>query len=282
MLSAKVWVGDVRRSQGTEALAKQEGQVAAKQLDATQTELAALRTEVQNKKRRIEQASQYPTISPQLLALVEGGLPSGASAAWAELRQQLGIGWSSSPDCVLVSKRVVGRFPYSRLNANANFTETACDLLEILPQERTAADSVLQKNLNQSLNVKFSEPNGDIVAQYTVVPPDPGSELSLSNNLVGGLTEALGSERTSLLFPNIWYEFKSHIGPPEPETVTVRQSIVDGQPDVMWEASRGNTVIFSEPVRYAHYPAWFLEIFPGGWQTLADRAGFQLPSRFHQ
>jgi hypothetical protein len=25
-----------------------------------------------------------------------------------------------------------------------------------------------------------------------------------------------------------------------------------------------------------------LQIFPGGWQTLADREGFQLPSRYQQ
>ncbi|HZR19764.1 MAG TPA: hypothetical protein VFE51_20935 [Verrucomicrobiae bacterium] len=282
VLSARAWLGDATRSQDTAVRMKHEGKVAANQLEATRTELAALRTEVQNKKRRIEEASLYPTISPQLLALIEGGLSGGTPAAWAELRQQLGIGWSSSPDYVLVSKRAVKRLPYSRINANAKFTEAAFDLLAISPEERTAVNSVLLSNLNQTLNVKFSEPSGDIVAQYTVVPPDAGSELSLSNNLASGLTEALGSERTSLLFPNIWPEFKSHIGPSEPETITVRQSMVDGQPDLTWEASRGNSVVSSAPVRYAHYPAWFLEIFPGGWQTLADHAGFQLPSRFHQ
>lgn len=282
MLTSKAWLGDAKRNQSAAARTKQECQLAAQRLYTTQTELAAVRTEVQNKKRRIEEASVYPTISPQLLALMEGGISGGSPAAWAELRQQLGIGWRSLPDYVLVSKRAIGRLPYSRLNANGNLTETACGLLGISPQERTVANSVLQRSLNQSLDVKFSAPSGDIVAQYTIVPSDPGSELSLSNNLAGGLTEVLGSERSSLLFPNIWPEFKSHIGPPEPETITVRQSMVDGQPDLTWEASRGNTVVFSEPVRYAHYPAWFLEIFPGGWQTLADRAGFQLPSRFHQ
>ncbi|MGH7868512.1 MAG: hypothetical protein ACREP9_13025 [Candidatus Dormibacteraceae bacterium] len=282
MLSADAWLGGARRIRGRTALNEQQRQGTAKQLDATQTELMAVRTDVQDKKHRIEQTNLHPMISPELLALVERDLCGGTPSAWAELRQQLGIGWSSSPDYVLVSKRVLGRLGYSRLNANARFTEPACDLLGISPGERTAANSVLQESLAQSLNVKFAEPSGDIVAQYTVLPPDPSSELSVSNNLISSLTETLGSERIGLLLPDIWREFRSHLGPPEPETITVRQAVVDGQPDLTWEASRANTVVFSEPVRYARYPGWFLEIFPGGWQTLADRAGFQLPSRFRQ
>src|SRR5581483_7652250 len=89
VLSARAWLGDATRSQDTAVRMKHEGKVAANQLEATRTELAALRTEVQNKKRRIEEASLYPTISPQLLALIEGGLSGGTPAAWAELRQQL-------------------------------------------------------------------------------------------------------------------------------------------------------------------------------------------------
>jgi len=43
---------------------------------------------------------------------------------------------------------------------------------------------------------------------------------------------------------------------------------------------RGNDVSTS-PVRYANYPSsWFLAMFPGGWQTLADREGFTLPPPF--
>jgi hypothetical protein len=280
VLSANGWLKRARRAQGTAALEEQHSRLTAKQLEATHSQLAAIREVLQDKKHRIERASLHPKIGPELLALVEAGFAGGTPTAWAELRQQLGIGWSSSTDYVLVSKRVLGRLGYSRLDANAELTAPACELLNISPEERTTVNSVFQQQLTQSLNVKFSEPAGDIVAQYTVLPPDPGSEQSISNKLVAGLSGSLGSERTRLLLPDVWREFSSHLGPAEPETITVRQSSFNGLPDLTWEASRGNIVVSSEPVRYARYPGWFLEIFPGGWQTLADRAGFQLPLRF--
>lgn len=280
-LGAGAWHQANRSTQAATFLKDQQWQAATGQLVAAQSALAMIRGEVQEKKHRMKEATPHPSISPELLALVEGTLTNGSPSAWAQLRQQLGIGWNSSTEYVLVSKRILKGLAYSRLSANPEITTTACDLLAISSTERAALNSVLRANLEQSLRVTVSQPGGDIVAQYTVQPPDPRSEMSVSNNVLSGLIGALGSERTSLILPGIWREFRSHLGPPEAETVTVRRSMLDGQPDLVWEASRGNNVVSTAPVRYAHYPQWFLEVFPGGWQTLADRAGFELPSQFY-
>jgi len=36
-----------------------------------------------------------------------------------------------------------------------------------------------------------------------------------------------------------------------------------------------------EDVRYVHYPSlWFIALFPGGWEAIAQREGFELPKNF--
>ena len=62
--------------------------------------------------------------------------------------------------------------------------------------------------------------------------------------------------------------------------MTIRRSVTDGEPDLVCEMNRGGRVD-SMAVRYAHYPSgWFLKVFPGGWETLARREGFELPRSF--
>ena len=93
---------------------------------------------------------------------------------------------------------------------------------------------------------------------------------------------AIGQERADLLIPGAWSEIASSMAPSQAETMIIRQTEVDGQPDLACEITRGSQVSTS-PVRFANYPSsWFLPLFPGGWKTLAQREGFQLPSSFPQ
>ncbi len=64
--------------------------------------------------------------------------------------------------------------------------------------------------------------------------------------------------------------------------MTIRQTVVDGEPDLICEMKYGNKVD-SSPLRYAHYPYGpVLGYFPdGGWEALARREGFELPRRFY-
>src|SRR5947208_8562910 len=63
----------------------------------------SLRNEVTVKKSQLRQASSHPRVRSELLSLLEGETSDQHSPAWAELRDQLGIGWDSSDDYVLVS-----------------------------------------------------------------------------------------------------------------------------------------------------------------------------------
>jgi hypothetical protein len=251
------------------------------ELAEIQQRTEAVRLELMQKKHRLQQAIQHEDISPELLHLLESG--TGSPVAWTELRQQLGIGWDSSSDYVLVSKRVLKQLDYERLHSGERVTETACDLLALSPAEQSTIRSILDSvRQGQWLRVERAEPAGDILAQYTARAPDPAFEQVQSNLFVTQLTALLGPERAGLLVPDAWREFKSELAPRKAETLTIRRTSVDGEPDLVWEMQYGDQVATS-PVRYAHYPSgWFLKLFPRGWQTLADQEGFELPEKFHQ
>jgi len=246
-----------------------------------QEKISAAHAEVIDKKNRLLQAGPHGDITPELLQLLESA--AGSLVAWTELREQLEIGWDSSPDYVLVNKRVLKRLDYKRLDSDVRASDTACNLLAISPDEQSALRTILYRvREGQWLRVERAEPAGDIVAQYTAWAPDPTFEQGQSNLFVTQLTALLGPERGGLLVPGAWREFKYEVAPREAETLSIRRTSVDGVPDLIWEMHYGGRVATS-PIRFANYPSrWFLKVFPGGWQTLADREGFELPEKFRQ
>jgi hypothetical protein len=250
-------------------------------LEEARARLAGLRTEVQEKKRRLADALSQSGLSPELVRLLEGKQLRPSTTALAELRQQLGIGWDSSPDYVLVNKCVLSRLNYSRLDSGKRPTNTACQLLDLSSTEQAALTAALQRAHDdwQAPAIERTEPHGDIVAQYAVTAPDADAEMSLSNRLAAEIVGAIGAERADLLLPAAWREFRDELGSTVAETLIVRRTADNGESDLVWE-NRGNNTS-KGPVRYAYYPSsWFLRAFPGGWKTLAEREGFDLPPKF--
>jgi hypothetical protein len=260
-------------------------ELAANDAAKTRESAAALKGEVSNKRNRLRAAGRHPEISPALLQLLETDFARGDAAAWAELRQQLDIGWDSSPDYVLVSKRVLKGLQYKRLLSAERPSDMACDILALSPVEQSGIRSALDQARQAvwQTAVVRSEPGGDIAAQYTVQPPDPVVQESVSNTFAAAVVGAVGPERADLLLPGVpgaWSELESGLWPQETQTMTIRQTVVDGVPDLVWECTRGDSVS-TEPVRYGHLPSgWLGALFPGGWQALAQREGFELPPSF--
>jgi hypothetical protein len=116
---------DAAQTRAATALKSQEWQSGTNQLAATQKLIAGLRGEVLDERQRLRVATRHRGISPELLLLLEGDSSKGHSAAWAELRQQLGIGWDSSPDYVLVSKHVLKQLDYPQLLSGLRASDTA-------------------------------------------------------------------------------------------------------------------------------------------------------------
>jgi len=265
------------------ATLQEESQAVTNALAETQKTLAARRTQILDKKNRLQDTRRHETISPELLRLLETDAAKAQPAAWAELRQQLGIGWDSSPDYVLVNKQILKQLDYPRLLSGLRASDTASDLLAISPSEQSALRSILDRaREGQWLRMERTEPGGDIVAQYTVPQPDLAFEQTQSNLFVTEITNLLGPQRADFFVSQAWREFKSGLAPAEAETMIIRRSVVDGEPDLVCEMRRGSQ-FSSMPVRYAHYPSmWFLTMFPGGWKTLAHREGFELPPKFQK
>jgi hypothetical protein len=262
----------------------QKVESAANEVAKMRGNIAALRIEVSEKKIQLRAAWRHPEISAALLELLESDFARGNAAAWAELRQQLDIGWDSSPDYVLVSKRVLKDLQYARTYAAARPSEISCDILALTAGEKSAIQAALSQGRQAAwLSVERSEPGGDIVAQYTVQTPDAAVQLAVSNNFAAALTDAVGVERAGLLLPGApgaWSELKSQLWPDETETMTVRQISTDAGTDLVCEIGKG-TNVSTQPVRYASYPSFpFLTLFPGGWKTLAQKEGFELPANF--
>jgi hypothetical protein len=242
----------------------------------------ALRDEVARKKAQLAQAPPRPNFSPELLEFLEGKAGKGHPAAWAELREKLEIGWNSSVDYVLVSKPILKRISFNRLYSERRASDTACAVMSLSPEEQAGIKAAVDHAREATISrVQRLEPAGDIVAQYTI-QADPILEGNLSNQFSAEITAILDPERAGLFLPNAWREFKPHLAPdgPEPVTMTIRRLVADGEPKLVWELAQGKSVS-SDEVLYAHYPSsWFLTLFPGGWQPIAEREGFELPKSF--
>ena len=112
-------------------------QEATNHLDELNRDAASLREEVADKQRRSKAVSLHPAISSELRKLLAG--ETGNPAAWAELREQLGIGWNSSSDYVLVRKSVLKQFNLHPLDHEA----PARAVLAISPAEQTAINTAV-------------------------------------------------------------------------------------------------------------------------------------------
>jgi hypothetical protein len=281
VLAFLLWRQSATETRFATAAIDQQWHSRANQLAESQAATASLRDEVRARQRRLQQLSRHPAISPQMLLLLEGNSARGRAAAWAALRQQLGLGWDSSRDYVLVSKEVIKGLQYSRLLGDDALSSTAVDLLALSPDEQSAIKAALQRaREGQWLFFNRTQPSGDIVAQYTVSPPDPAFEQAQCDNFSTDITASIGADRASLFLPQAWQQFISDLAPSAPETMTIRQTVVDGQPDLIWEVTQGANVT-TDPVRYAHLPNFpLLKLFPGGWQALAQSEGFDLPPIF--
>lgn len=279
-----VWSQATRQSRANiQALARQQ-QVATNDLARAQDTLAALRAEIQGKQDQLGVASRHANISPEMMAILNGDNKPGQLKGWADLRQELGIGWDASADYVLVSKQAIKDVSFNRLYYGGKLSGDSVELLNLTSDEQAAVKAVLnQARAGQWLNVKNTTPVGDsaIAAQLTLAPPDPGFQASESNAFTAGITAAIGPERAGLFLPGAWQEFLSDLSPQQTEVMTLRWVQNGVQPDLICEVSGGQNVASTSPVRNGLYPAFpMLKLFPGGWPEMAQSMNFQLPSNF--
>jgi len=246
--------------------------------------ITATRNAIIEKKRQLRQMQSGNQVDRELLALLEGRELS--PKRWAQLREELGIGWNCSEDYVLVSKRVLKQIGLQPFDGNGNVTPVARAALAITPEEQSQIQLALKSSDDDypawvRTHAQRTEPAGDVVAQYTI-PANPELALSLSNRIATAVVATLGNERADLFLPNArsWWGWQ-RIGVDESDaTLTVRRIAINGESRLVWEWKHGSSAPSAE-VAYGYYPSSsFLWLFPGGWADLARREGFELPASF--
>jgi hypothetical protein len=274
------------RLHATQAPIEAEWQAVTNRLAELDEAVTALRDEVEDRKSRLKQMQPGGGVDRRLLRLLEGRALS--SDDWVQLRQELGIGWNNSKDYVLVSKRVMEQIGLQTLEGSGNVTPAARAVLAITPEEE-ARIRVALKSIGDEYpawirtHAQRIGPAGGVVAQYTI-PTNPELALSLSNRVVNAVAATLGDERANLLLSKArsWDGWqRAGVGEAD-ATLTLRRLATNGESRLAWEWKKGASVSSAE-VAYGYYPSSsFGWLFPGGWEDLARREGFDLPASFRK
>ncbi len=295
-LSATMLFGFLRRQT---AVVRASGSAARKEAGGATNQLARLQAESTELHRIVaEQRSQQPHASKQfqfdpkltdwLLAETNAEIPGNLVRA---LRGALGLPWSNSSDYVLVSKATLHllTMPMPSVGHNDKLSDTLCAVLAITPEERQTVESAFARAHQDfaawaRANVQRQDPPGETLASYTI-PASGDLAQTLTNNLYSALNSALGPERTDLL-ENYAYNWLRHdagfLGTVTNTLSVSRRSSGDGTSELYYELIRSENSIYGQTsesgqLRYQSVPPTFRDIFPGGWQELAQREGFELP-----
>lgn len=216
------------------------------------------------------------------------GLKNPSPAQADRLRAELGFNWNSLPDYVIVSKKSLPKLSLTAIR-DGKLTDAARAALVITPDEQAAIDAGLL-NVDNEYNAwalahtKREDPSGDVVAKY-VLPADPHSSNTLQS-LSAVVRSALNSdERDQLFFHYSWQWGDAHQltvpaleGWPCQTTMVVQRS---GN-SLMLNMKQPNSSISRSITPSQPFPEAFLPLFPGGWQDLAQREGFELPKGFRK
>jgi hypothetical protein len=275
-----------RAAQGFRAVSatsRNECQRTTNALAALDRDAAELRSETSRKQAELSQILQSLNLSPELREWLRGGAKPNAKLD-SKLRQQLGIGWNSCPDFILISREKFKDLSFGTLTDGQGASASVVAYFSISPDEQAGIKAALEAARKESFaHVERLEPSGDIVAQYQIQLD--ANAATVSNQFFLKISGALGAMRAEAFCPGAFREVASALGPCAvgPLTLTVRQMSANGEPDLMWETNQGGR--YSQGlVRSGYDPTiskWLLRVFPGGWQPLLEREGITMPKAFN-
>ena len=269
--------------------------VQTQQFAEVQAEQGAMVEKVHDLKRELGSGI---TIAPMDLALMNFLLTSNVKSAPPEIQDKIlaefGRGENSSSSYVLVSKAALTNSTLKPLKTFPNgekLTDAVRGVLAITPEEQQSVEAAFAEALGAvaawaKANVQREGASDDMLVRYTI-PADPIFAQALTNKLFSALNTAIGDERSRLM-----RNFFEHWRISEDGAIGERTNIlslhrISGQPGLGWRAGWKwenaeaiNT--YPEPIKTKDFPYAFLFIFPGGWQEVAQREGFDLPEDFNK
>ncbi|MCY2924799.1 MAG: hypothetical protein NT031_05070, partial [Planctomycetota bacterium] len=169
----------------------------ASQVNELAVVAAALRTQVEAKRTRLNEVSEA-------VASERGAASTfNSDSVWdrqratpSQLRRRFGIVWTNSPDYVLVSKATlkgVNGFLCDGLDGDGALMPIACTVLSVTAAERNAIQAALMRaKADHAVWIKTAvqrvEPVGDILADYRI-PANPKVAQRLQGEVSLVLTE---------------------------------------------------------------------------------------------
>jgi hypothetical protein len=206
----------------------------------------------------------------------------------------LGRGANSSSSYVLVSKAALANTALAPIKTFPNgekLTDAVRGILAITPEERQSVEAAFAEALDAvaawaKANVLREGPSADMLVRYTI-PTDLAFEQALTNKLFSTINAAIGNERGELMRRYFEYSRISEDGAIGERTNILSIHRISGQPGLgyragwKWQDSEAiNT--YPEPIKPDGFPYAFYFVFPGGWQEVAQREGFELPEEFQK
>lgn len=269
--------------------------VQTQQLAEVQAERAALTAKVRDLKRELRSSGATAFMDPALLAfLLTNDIKSASLEMQDKILTGFGQGGNSSGSYVLVSKAALTNYTLKPLKTFPNgekLTDAVRGVLAITPEEQQFVEAAFAEALGAvtawaKANVQREVASEDMLVRYTI-PTDPAFEQALSNKLFSTINTAIGDERGGLMRKFFEHWRISEDGAIGDRTNMLSIHRVSGQPGLGyragWKWAHSEAInTFPEPIKPKNFPYAFLFVFPGGWQEVAKRDGFDLPEEFNQ
>jgi hypothetical protein len=244
-------------------------------------------------KRHLAMQPPLPALTKLAEKILAGAAPESFSDAEREqLLAELGFSWNTTGDYLIVSKKSLEGISFRSLRGSA-LTDAARAALAITPTEQASLESLAQQLGNErtewaKANVQREEPSGLTVAKY-VLPVDPTLAGTQRITFTNAIRSTLGEVRGDLFQQKSWgwMDAMGMLSGPEagyaskPTSLTVKRYAADRE-DLGYTLQQGYSMMSSSVLPWQQFPEAFRAVFPGGWEELAQREGFELPKTFQK
>jgi hypothetical protein len=271
------------------------GLAQTQQIEEMQVEQARLEAKVSDLRHELQSSISAKPIDPELAGfLLTNDIMLASSDTQERLLASFGWGGNSSDRFVLVSKAALTNStlkPLQNFPNGEELTAAVRGVLAITPEEQQSVESVFAQAFTElgdwaRKNIQREAAAGDMLVCYTI-PTDPTYAQMQAENLFSNISAIIGNERGELM-----RRFFEHYRIYEDGYIGERTNIfsihrVSAPPGLGyragWKTDRSEAInTHPEPIKPNRFPAAFRFVFPGGWEELAQREGFELPELFQQ
>jgi hypothetical protein len=186
--------------------------------------------------------------------------------------------WTNRSDYVLVSKPSLREVSVAYNKGTNMLGDWVCGLLAITPAEQQRIELACAQARDRfttwaTANLQRRGPSGDTLVTY-VIPPSPELANSLTNELYSAINSVIGPERSELLWKYEDWWCQKELGQFAAVTNTLHiERNLGGQPGI-WYGEGGHAGLITKE----DLPGTFRNLFPGGWQEIAQKENFEFPT----